>query len=513
MHPHAESPVPETVSETENAPGTAPPQPSQRSGVLRPLWSRAREAGQGTIEYIGIAVAAGLIIAGLLAVPFGPRMASGINDIICGIFSESPFGGTSCASQKPITPEDYMTECPVLTTDQRRGSEVDIAFVTLGSGVSMKVVKMSDGTAQVSLIGDVTAGANFEAAKVEADEWLKVNAGVGADITGSMGDTWQFDSWDAADAFADENRRRVEDWKNRVPILGTIINKSKAPDNSRISTYALDVSTWGNADAGINLDRKPREPGKESKDGQWKSSDYDEGTDFKPGSNAGSNLDFNNLLPKGEVSVDQTKGGAYKIDRGDNLDDPSDDIRTYTFDVSNSGQGSVKGLGFDAGGNAGIETAFSVKVDSDGNVIGLQISQSHKYGGGTGGAKDDNTSKVYTADIDLSDPAARQTITDFMANPGGLPDFESLAKGDIRPQTPEQQAMVDLLRSPNVKLNEMTMNNVNESDGVGLGVKLLGLGLGYDTSDTSSESTLTDAYTYVPNASGGYDRVKNTKCS
>lgn len=515
-------------------------------------WLRSRlfgkfESGQGTIEYLGVAVLISVLIASLVTVPVAPKLGTAIKDTICKV--AQPVLGGSCDSseEKEPTPEDYMTECPVLTQKQRHGSEVDVLWFTVGSGMSMKVTEMSDGTAEVQLIGDVTAGANLEAAKAKLGDWVKLNAGIGVNITGSMGDTWTFDNAEDAKRFAQENQERVDSWTNNIPLYGPYKNMKDAPKNPRKSTYAVDYSQWGEASAGVDVNNAKKkakgdkgndsgaDKGKDStsdkgndsggdkgkdSDGDksgngWKSDDYDPSrkSDAKEISNLANLSKLDKYIPKGEVGVDSSKTGSMEIDRGENLDDPSDDKRTFTFDVKNSANGSVKGLGFDGGGNAGSQTSYSIETDADGNVTGLKIAQSVQGGAGTGGDKDDNTSKVFVADFDLSDPESRKTVTDFLQNPGGIPNLEDLAQGKLTGSTPEQKAMAEYMQSPNVKLNEMTMKNMNESDGFSLGAKLFGVGLGYENSNSSSTAELEDAHTWVPDENGGRKRVKNTKCS
>ena len=132
---------------------------------LRSRLFRKPESGQGTIEYLGVAVLIAVLIASLAVAPVAPKLGTAIKDTVCKV--AQPVLGGSCDSseEKEPTPEDYMMECPVLTETNRHGSEVDVMFFTLGSGVTMKVTEMSDGSAEVQLIGDITAGANLEAAK------------------------------------------------------------------------------------------------------------------------------------------------------------------------------------------------------------------------------------------------------------------------------------------------------------------------------------------------------------
>lgn len=516
---------------------------------LRSRLFRKPDSGQGTIEYLGVAVLISVLIASLAVAPVAPKLGTAIKDTVCKIAQPVLGGSCNSSQEKEPTPEGYMVECPVVTQTNRHGSKVEVLYFSLGSGVTMKVTEMSDGTAEVQLIGDVNAGASLEAAKAKFDGWVKLNAGIGIDITGSMGDTWSFDNVEDAKSFAQANQDRVDSWTNNIPVLGTAINTSNAPENPRKSTYAVDLSALGEVSGGVDISNakdkfkdgknknssgdksgnssddggKGDKSGSSSDDGgkgdksgdDWKTNGYDSSgkSDPKELSNLANLSKLDKYIPEGSVGVDGSKTGSFQIDRGENLDDPSDDKMTFAFDLKESGNASGKGLGFDGGANVSGQTSFVVEADVNGNVTGLKIAQSVEGGAGTGGAKDDNKSKVFVADFDLSDPESRKTVTDFLQNPGGIPNLEDLAQGKLIGSTPEQKAMAEYMQSPNVKLNEMTMKNTNESDGFSLGAKLFGVGLGYENSNSSSTAELEDAYTWVPDGNGGRKRVKNTKCS
>ena len=59
------------------------------------------QKGQGSIEYIGIAVIAAIVIAGIIATPIGSMMSNGLGRIICPIFHESPFKASATVNSDP----------------------------------------------------------------------------------------------------------------------------------------------------------------------------------------------------------------------------------------------------------------------------------------------------------------------------------------------------------------------------------------------------------------------------
>lgn len=60
------------------------------------------QKGQGSIEYIGIAVIAAIVIAGIIATPIGPMMSNGLGRIICPIFHESPFKASATVNSEQV---------------------------------------------------------------------------------------------------------------------------------------------------------------------------------------------------------------------------------------------------------------------------------------------------------------------------------------------------------------------------------------------------------------------------
>jgi len=65
------------------------------AGAVAEKLQDRREAGQGSIEYIGIAVIAAIIIAAIIAYFSGDgvdKITEGLRGIVDGIFENSPYG-------------------------------------------------------------------------------------------------------------------------------------------------------------------------------------------------------------------------------------------------------------------------------------------------------------------------------------------------------------------------------------------------------------------------------------
>ena len=103
-----------------------------------------RQRGQGTIEYIGIAVVAAIVIAGLIATPMAPKMAETIDKAICTVFSGAQWNEASCGE----APEDKVV-CEVSTHEYGRVADVSVD-VKAGKGrarkgATVQLVETNDG--------------------------------------------------------------------------------------------------------------------------------------------------------------------------------------------------------------------------------------------------------------------------------------------------------------------------------------------------------------------------------
>lgn len=99
------------------------------------------QKGQGSIEYIGIAVIVAIVIAGIIATPIGSMMSNGLGRIICPIFHESPFKASASVNSDPIPAlaatiaspahegavELLANDCPLLSEDGKNSAEAKSA--------------------------------------------------------------------------------------------------------------------------------------------------------------------------------------------------------------------------------------------------------------------------------------------------------------------------------------------------------------------------------------------------
>lgn len=99
------------------------------------------QKGQGSIEYIGIAIIAAIVIAGIIATPIGPMMSNGLGRIICPIFHESPFKASATVNSEQVpelaatiaTPthqgavELLANDCPLLSENGKSKADAKSA--------------------------------------------------------------------------------------------------------------------------------------------------------------------------------------------------------------------------------------------------------------------------------------------------------------------------------------------------------------------------------------------------
>lgn len=499
-----------------------PPHPERpaRPPVLDALRRTSRacaERGASTIEYVGVIVVVSIVIIATAATPWKSDLNAGIDDAICSILSHIPGGGGACGGQEG-TEEDLPT-CMVSEEAEGHGSKVDVVIFNLGGGVNLKVTKYSDGTAEVSLVDQWGGGVDVDAGKVKAGDYVEIDLGAGGQFTYGNGDTWVFDSWEDAEQFAQDQTDRVDHWTNKVPFVGPWLNPHEPPSDPQKTYDQFELDLHGGGDAGIDLgggDDTGEGSGDGSGDGSDDSGSGDGSGSGDSGSGDSDSGDANvpqqivDLLP--EAGGDLSLGGEVIVehDRGSDRESAGDDRRTYSIELNGdiSGEGGV--LGESIGGNAGAGTILSYTVDNDGNVVGVNLTQVFQAGGN---GTSDNSAVRYSADIDLTDPAARKEFEAWIQDPGGIPNLGDIQNDGFEGAlTPEQQGLMDLIKDPGVTdLTENYYDNVFSDDGDEWGGKLFGIGLGYGFNDDSSSSTLNDAYVWR-HGPDGWERIQNVDC-
>ncbi|MGX6451656.1 HNH/ENDO VII family nuclease [Brevibacterium paucivorans] len=124
--------------------------------TIRTCLKNLAQRGQGSIEYIGIAVIAAIVIAGIIATPIGSMMSNGLGRIICPIFHESPFKASATVNSDPIPAlaatiasparegavELLANDCPLLSEDGKNSAD---AKSTQGKSSDSKTADKNSG--------------------------------------------------------------------------------------------------------------------------------------------------------------------------------------------------------------------------------------------------------------------------------------------------------------------------------------------------------------------------------
>lgn len=380
----------------------------------------ARQSGQGTIEYIGIAVIAAIIIAGIVAAPLAPNMTSGLEKIICGVLKNSPFGGKGvCSPPEP-------PKCITATDSARNGSEAGIKVVNFKSGQGYKVTYYSDGSADLVETDDYTLEGAFGLKNAK----LKGN-GLNAAITASGGYAngskrhFSRDEMKELDAAIAQAEDRANSGHQYVPG-GQIFNGKSGEPDATSTEFNLSLGAEGK----FSLEKLAQG---RAGDNAKKEGTGAPGTDFEAG---------------GGIEIGGK--GQHEHDRGNNKEDPSDDTHKYTYGANIDGEllagGKLKAkdvaeLKASVGGNLGAESLVTYKTDAAGNITNITFTTATERGSqnkletqigkkpkddfnndktksnGPSGKGSDSTMNVTTTSIDIDTPEKREIAEQFRNRP------------------------------------------------------------------------------------------------
>ncbi len=341
---------------------------------------RRPDRGAATLEQLGTAVIAGLVISAVLAMPIAPAVAENLRIVICKIT------GGECGNARPIP------SCLVASRDRTVGASLTAFSVKAGHDDKVSVLKYGDGTAKVvladvySLGGEASAGEKLDLAAISKQ--LKASGYASASLsgTGGMQLVYEFPTHEAADTWVQQNRG----------VLGQLLNFTGGP----LADGVEQGVNWVSRKLGIGGDtvRAPDaivvEVGAEAKGG---------------GGYGASTL----ADASGELSA--KTAGSLEI----SLKDGSSTF-TGSAEVGASGGASLAFVGVKLGitGSA----SYSVSYDPEGNPVsltiageatptaslgmdknGLPIADATKISYGGSGQQAERYSRSYT--LDLRNPA------------------------------------------------------------------------------------------------------------
>jgi hypothetical protein len=332
---------------------------------------RLSERGQTAPEYVGILAFVAAIL--LLVVAAGPGIGGTVVErILCIVTGGDCSGGEETDPNDAFRPED----CDVYTRSTSDNGTIKVAVFTLGADYGFTRTEKSNGETEITFVdlGELGLeggiGGKFEVNGEGAD--------VSADIKGrlglSNGDTWVFDSPEEADEF--------EGWLRREK------NEDRISAFSPAFGIANGIYEWATGEEDVPDPRKTF----------WEVNESVEGSVSGRVATAGGELEGGAALAIGGMN-----------DKGEDLDDPSDDTSTEFFSVDFDAAFDLGLLTVESGAGYSGEGVMKLKRNADGEIVELEIVDTSE--GSLSGL---------TADID----AGRLTWGLFMEE---LQDLESLS--------------------------------------------------------------------------------------
>lgn len=176
---------------------------------MRPVCStrhaRRREAGQSSVEYVGLATVVLALLLAVSHVDVGGRLVASLGGEICSAVLAAPCSGS--AADVAAARLAALEPCPLRTIGAEESINATV-FSLKGAGSEQAVVEQhSDGTVTVTfrdraeMGAEVGAGASFSIKGAGGLRGGGLRAEAGAGVTVATGKTWQFRDAQAAAAF------------------------------------------------------------------------------------------------------------------------------------------------------------------------------------------------------------------------------------------------------------------------------------------------------------------------
>lgn len=493
------------------------------------------ERGVGSLEYIGILVAAAIVV-GSITFTLGGQSGARIQQAVCEAVGRILDTGGQCSgsgdqgdgdptagdADETLTDEEFEPDkCRVSETGESYNSVVRIAFFEFGDNAGLTVTEYSDGTVRVTATDGgslgLTGGFGADATIGDVIEaGAKIDFGFGVKF--SHGDTWVFDSVEEADRMRkDLDEYLVQQAILRGPHPGgmppIIFNLKSPPKPPTERVVSIGVA----GDAGITFGINPKLGG---------------GTDM-----AGNKAESLNI-PAARIAAG-VDGGATWVTRVNDVTGETTSTTELDYSLGHSGRIGTSPFG-DKDSASG---AMSVTTDANGKIVGITFVSTVEgvlstsgtagdgsYDGGTSDGKDrgsgggsisdtDTTSRstVVTTSLRL-DPTAPgyqddlRVVEDWLAGNGQFSTPGAISNGALNPTSLVPGDSFQNLLYNNAKVSSVVYDNVTDQFTFGLNVKL-GVALGVDFSLTNTESNAVQA-DYLGAPIQGADRpwVPYTTC-
>lgn len=452
------------------------------------MYGRGKDAGAGTLEYVGIIFFVGLLIAGLLltATPIGNKLAEKLCE---AIGTSCPAGPISAASEKAPP----ARTCEQGSTTVEGGLNVSVSFVDGDRSRSVTTREMSDGTFIVEVIDDggvgVSVGTGGFEASLAIDEY-EVGYGFGASggggVTGGNGEEYIFDSQSEAEDFvAYVGRESVADGLS-LATTGTVLQP---------------LFEWGGK--GVN----------------WVINLF---KGYDPPSSSNVSYYYGGLEGYGEAHADAIVAGGSAEAEGEMIlgikqNHDTGETTTYT-DISGKIEGSVHAgysetdpdWGVGTSGEKSMSSILETTVDADGNLSSVSMIESgmrdtekirENLGIDQDGSTGGNAYRLQE-DIPVTD-ANREQVQEALlaiqvADPSIPGSYEAAAEAEEYLQGQVEQVGDKTYEESNVdSSNIFSFALAGELPGV------KGAGIGVDSSSTESE--MVDAQYWTPDGWKSWD--------
>lgn len=491
--------------------------PKDRHRVCGAPERTADERGAGTLEYLGIAVVAAVIILALVAVPWLPQITAGFNNTICRITSNLP-GGISCEEQDPMTEEEYQPRCVLSRGSQSGNINGSVVVVDESGGASMAIEERSDGDYAVTLMDEHGIGLSFELLKVQAGPLLDISAGAGGMGHENEGETWVFDSEDEALAFAEETQEYVDANGSFLELGGMFHSRPGEDMTPQVTREVHSVEAFANANAqvgfggkkrGNNNDRGNSDGGSGSGQGSGGSSGSGQGS-----SGSGSDGDTEgglhaDWLPQFSAGADISGEMVVEVDHGDDLDDPADDTRTFTFGTGRSANAGANVGDLSEGSERAASSSMSVETDKDGKIVGVTFREGTITSDTDFDADVESTN--WTTEIEIDSESDREVVANWLTEGGEIPSAEGVREQPAS-EGSAQSEFEELMYESGVTSQE-THAVTSDNGGWDVGLKVSGIGGGFGESSSSTSEQLMDAqYLAPPDSPGGTRSMESTPC-
>lgn len=487
------------------------------------LASSRSDRGIGTLEVLGIVMTAVLLVSGILVVQ--NKYPDKISNAFCQFGAAVGYGGdcedgSSVADGGDDEEIDHSVppKCKLYEESETNTVEGSFLWFDVGTSSSFIVREYSDGTVKATIVDGISADASYEfdPTSLAGKDSPGVSVDVGGGAEFNYGDTWEFESADEWKEMQDqlEEYRDQEKWYNKTGrgmtwwIDRDLVDEPREADISLKETE-LHVNASGEVDLLGGGDGNSMPGG---------NSDDSGGPDINAKAELEAQLSGSVLKEtdrrtgETETTYEFSAEGGAGVDISASQDLPGDET------------GGVK-HGADAEVMGGVEGAFSVTRDEDGEVTEIEFETMYEYGAdaninaghsdewsedgtdygtdGKGGAGHKETnSRVTKTTLDVTDDN-RDTVEDWLGSSGGAGEAAKIPMGAVIPDEPSDDPFEQLLYDE-ASVGQVDYKNIENKEEFEAKIKA-GMRLGFSVSHEESTAEAVDAY-YLSNK--GQDGVR-----